>query len=162
MATTTKNYGLVKPDASDLYDIGVFNDNMDKIDGALSDSGKITYNTVETATGNRWIDGKMIYRKTINCGKFTNDKTVYTGLTFSDVDAVIDIRGVGYTKTSTSYFAFPIVYSQNDANTTYNTCYLSGNSSTNSGEMWLKLYKGSGYGDMANSHVTIEYTKTNN
>lgn len=32
MATTTPNYGLTKPDLSELYDIGVQNTNMDLID----------------------------------------------------------------------------------------------------------------------------------
>jgi hypothetical protein len=32
MATTTPNYGLTKPDLSELYDIGVQNTNMDLVD----------------------------------------------------------------------------------------------------------------------------------
>ena len=36
MATTTPNYGLTKPDLSELYDIGVQNTNMDLIDTALN------------------------------------------------------------------------------------------------------------------------------
>lgn len=35
MATNTENYNLVKPDESDYYDIGIQNDNMDKIDAEL-------------------------------------------------------------------------------------------------------------------------------
>lgn len=35
MATNTENYNLVKPDENDYYDIGIQNDNMDKIDAEL-------------------------------------------------------------------------------------------------------------------------------
>ena len=43
MATTTPNYGLTKPDLSELYDIGVQNTNMDIIDTALNQQN-INYN----------------------------------------------------------------------------------------------------------------------
>ena len=38
MSTQTTNYGLVKPDVTDFYDITVQNSNMDKIDGELKKS----------------------------------------------------------------------------------------------------------------------------
>lgn len=36
MVTETTNLGLVKPDETDFYDIGVQNGNMDKIDAAIT------------------------------------------------------------------------------------------------------------------------------
>ncbi|KZR58982.1 hypothetical protein [Pseudobacillus badius] len=44
MATTTRNYNLVKPDLDDLYDIHVFNKNADIIDNKLK--------ALDDATGN--------------------------------------------------------------------------------------------------------------
>jgi len=40
MATYTENYNLEKPAQSDLYNIGVFNENADKIDEALGDKAE--------------------------------------------------------------------------------------------------------------------------
>ena len=37
MADQTRNYQLTKPLESEFYDVGVQNDNMDKIDQALAD-----------------------------------------------------------------------------------------------------------------------------
>ena len=37
MATTTDNYGLIKPGIDDFYDIGVQNDNWDAVDTALEE-----------------------------------------------------------------------------------------------------------------------------
>lgn len=42
MSTQTTNYGLVKPDSTDLYDIAVQNSNMDKIDTALKNKANTT------------------------------------------------------------------------------------------------------------------------
>jgi hypothetical protein len=63
MPNYTTNYNLVKPLGSELYDIEVHNENMDKIDGALANAGNaVNYSEVEEATGGTWFDGKPIYR----------------------------------------------------------------------------------------------------
>lgn len=36
MSTSTQNYGLIKPQGNEYYDIGIPNGNMDKIDAALA------------------------------------------------------------------------------------------------------------------------------
>lgn len=48
MATTTPNYGLTKPDLSELYDIGVQNTNMDLIDSLTASKTELTYNKGDT------------------------------------------------------------------------------------------------------------------
>ncbi len=40
MATNTKNYGLVKPNENEVADVGVINQNMDSIDGALKQNAE--------------------------------------------------------------------------------------------------------------------------
>lgn len=47
MATQTQNYNLTKPAATDFYDVGDQNDNMDIIDGKLAEFD-ITKNTEES------------------------------------------------------------------------------------------------------------------
>ena len=41
MADQTRNYQLTKPLESEFYDVGVQNDNMDKIDQALADQARM-------------------------------------------------------------------------------------------------------------------------
>ena len=49
MATTTTNYKLTKPDATDKAYVSVINDNMDLIDSAIKDvESKITTSTINS------------------------------------------------------------------------------------------------------------------
>lgn len=48
MATQTTNLNLTKPNINELYNVGVFNENFDKIDAALADY------VVETGTSGNW------------------------------------------------------------------------------------------------------------
>lgn len=48
MATTTPNYGLTKPDLSELYDIGVQNANMDLIDSLTTSKAEMYYHVGDT------------------------------------------------------------------------------------------------------------------
>lgn len=51
MATTTPNYGLTKPASTDYYNIAVQNENMDKVDAALSDKiGTAQFNAHKAET----------------------------------------------------------------------------------------------------------------
>lgn len=53
----------------------------------------LSYSTSEQATGEKWIDGKTIYRKTINCGNLPSSggKTVNHGITYS---RIVKIEGI--------------------------------------------------------------------
>lgn len=48
MATQTPNYGLTKPETTDYYDVGVFNDNADKIDEELDKTRLVPLFTSES------------------------------------------------------------------------------------------------------------------
>lgn len=63
--------------------------------------GGITYSTTETLTGDKWIDGKPIYRKVINFGYLpdTDTKTVSLGIT--SYDRIISV--IGFAETSIGY-----------------------------------------------------------
>lgn len=94
MPNYTTNYNLVKPLDSELYDIEVQNENMDKIDEALANGGNaVNYSEVEEATGGTWFDGKPIYR----ISKY------YSGVTFAGTgqwtiigEAPIDLFSTAY------------------------------------------------------------------
>lgn len=69
------------------------------------------YSTTEQDTGIKWIDGRTIYKKTINCGKGPNiaQKDTQTGVT--GIDFVTKIEGVLYNSTASifmgpAYLAF--------------------------------------------------------
>lgn len=64
MATTTKNYNLVKPDLDDLYDVHVFNGNADIVDGKLKELSDKTGELSELKT-----DDKASLIKAINSVK---------------------------------------------------------------------------------------------
>jgi len=64
MATTTKNYNLIKPDLDDLYDVQVFNGNADVIDGKLKELSDKTGELSELKT-----DDKASLIKAINSVK---------------------------------------------------------------------------------------------
>lgn len=76
--------------------------------------GGITYSTTETLTGDKWIDGKPIYRKVINFGTLPNNggKKVEHGIT--NLDKFIKIWGFCYSP-SDPYEAYPLPYLNTDS-----------------------------------------------
>lgn len=106
------------------------------------------YSTTEQSTGFTWIDGKTIYKKTVNFGALPNNtsKTVNHGI--SNLGAVINIEGIA--TDGSRYIMLPLVYRSTD--TVYDTeCSVTSTAinCNNSGDR-------SGY----SAYVTIYYTKT--
>lgn len=71
------------------------------------------YSLSEIDTGTRWIDGKTIYKKTINFGALPNatEKTVAHGIV--GLDAVVKIEGI--TVRSDNFDPIPLVFRSQDA-----------------------------------------------
>lgn len=65
------------------------------------------YSTSEQNTGFTWIDGKTIYKKTIDCGTLPNntEKTVPHGI--SNLGRVIKVEGYAYTGVTNVTFPLP-------------------------------------------------------
>ena len=79
MPNYTSNYNFTKPLSTELYDIEVFNENMEKVDDALKDvkdaayskeeadkllndkQNKLTIDSTVTATGTNPVNGKAVY-----------------------------------------------------------------------------------------------------
>lgn len=53
-----------------------------------------SYSTSEQTTYDDWVDGKIIYKKTINVGALPNNTTKNVDPQISDLDQVIEITGV--------------------------------------------------------------------
>lgn len=111
-----------------------------------------SYSTAEKFTGKYWIDGKPIYRKTVDCGTLPNatTKNVATGIT--NISNIISIKGIANTSDANTCVPIPYV-SINSNDTSLNiACYYS------NGNINLRTFI-----DMTvytQSFVTIEYTKT--
>jgi hypothetical protein len=85
LATNTENYNLVKPDENDYYDIGIQNDNMDKIDAELKKAQdhredtlnphKVMANQVGAINPNLLINGDFRINQR---GKYIYDSPGYT------------------------------------------------------------------------------------
>lgn len=99
---------------------GVLNDKAD-IDMANIDTGSITadkidfttlgfgnYSLTEVDTGFTWVDGKHIYKKTVDCGALPNatDKTVSIGA--SNVHRYIGMDGVAWTSNGNTSVPLPM------------------------------------------------------
>lgn len=103
MATTTTNYGLVKPSYNETADVAVINSNMDIIDtkmkeiensgGGSSGGGSVNYSTEEQVIGT-WIDGSILYQKTYYCGNIGNNTITNTPLNINYLRKIVYIGGV--------------------------------------------------------------------
>ena len=84
-------------ESTDLAPAGLNQDSLDDIAGAslpgtiLAGSG-LNYSTSEQIVG-RWIDGKPLYKKTINIGTLPNNGTIRVAHGVSNIGDVINISG---------------------------------------------------------------------
>lgn len=116
---------------------------------AIIGLGAIDYSTAETDTGGTWIDGKIIYKKTINFGAFPASTTKAVSHGISNLDYVVKIEGTAKSS-SGSYYPLPLMYRGNEY--AYNTeIHID---STN-----VEMYNGQDR-SMYTAYVTIYYTKS--
>ena len=79
--------------------------------------GGNNYSTKEQVIG-QWLDGKPIYQKTINTGALPNKTTKTVAHNISNIDIVIEIRGIGIrstTTTGTTANFLPLPHADGDA-----------------------------------------------
>ena len=53
-----------------------------------------SYSTEEHATGKKWIDGKPIYSKVIDCGALPNNTETFTDLNIQNLATVVSLKGM--------------------------------------------------------------------
>lgn len=136
----TKN---VKNKQENTYSIRIIEEENEALRNRIAqlEKGEV-YSTEEVKTNKIWIDGKPIYRKTIDFGMGPNatDKIVATGL--ENVTVVnVEARGIEYEGYQRSYNRSDMVY------TAFNG---------------QKIYFEAGTANYSTNHiyVTLEYTKT--
>ena len=102
----------------------------------------ISYSTNEVKTGGKWIDGKPIYRKTIDCGALPNNtsKTVAHGI--SNLEKAIMVSGFAINNNWEFIYIPHALYGFyiNKTNIVMNTTF--------------------DYSSYTETYITIEYTKT--
>ena len=141
--------------AADTF-LGVYDVAPSAIDGSRITDETITpakttfttYSTTEKAVG-EWIDGKTIYRKTIDVGALPNNASKNTPHGISNLDTVIDCRGFAKATWGTQY-PIPTVYASGD--TSYNTQV-----SVDATNVTLSC---AGNNSSKSGYVTIWYTKS--
>jgi hypothetical protein len=107
-----------------------------------------SYSTEEVNTGKKWIDGKPIYRKVVDCGALPNNtsKDVATGIDFT-VCNVIKIEGVAKNTSTSNTDTIPMPFSNV---VTIGTTKPGNVSISTTGN--FSIY--------TQSYITLEYTKT--
>jgi len=75
-----------------------------KINGKMN---AIDYSTSEQSTGIKWIDGSIIYQKTINLGSLPNSTTKNVAHGISNLDSIVRIEAI--ITNGTVFAALPFV-----------------------------------------------------
>lgn len=76
-----------------------------KID--FSTIGALNYSTSEAATGGTWVDGKPIYKKTINFGALPNAASKSVAHRISNLNRVIRVEAIADYGTGNTKFPIP-------------------------------------------------------
>lgn len=106
------------------------------------------YSTSEIDTGKKWIDGKTIYRKVVDCGALPNATTKNVAHGITGLDTVVTLYGAAKDPTSTVHI--PLPYSEPTASNTVGI-YIQGSD--------IRIGDGYDYSNLT-AKVVIEYTKS--
>ncbi|MBR1386294.1 MAG: hypothetical protein IJ568_05650 [Bacilli bacterium] len=111
-----------------------------------------TYSLDEINTGKKWIDGKTIYIKVIDCGALPNNSIKTIAHDISNIGFLVEPpRGVSYSSSTGHYFPLP----------------YPADSISSQVKLWatstdVKLQTGADRTDYTETYVILEYVKTTN
>lgn len=127
--------------ADAIGDGSITNDKLAKVPG--------NYSLNEVDTGDTWIDGSKIYKKTINFGTLPDntDKIVAHGI--SNISKIIDIRGYAYTSNSGLFIPIPFTTPNSSG------CIATVADATN-----IRVITGTDRTEFTECYITLYYTKT--
>lgn len=108
-----------------------------------------SYSTDEQLTGGTWIDGKPIYRKTVDCGQLPNTTTKSVAHGITNIGVIINSYGVAFNPSTNTSQRLPFV---SPSSTNCITFYYD----------TTKIYIETGMdrSSFKKSYITLEYTKT--
>ena len=108
------------------------------------------YSTTERVVG-KWIDGKPIYQKTVDCGVGPNTSSKSVSVGIENLDAVVDIKAIGIDNVNHSFAMIPYI---NDNTNPERQLFVS--FFNNAINIFGRQYDFSNF----NLYVTLQYTKT--
>ena len=108
----------------------------------------IGYSTDEHVV-EKWVDGKDVYEKTIECEALPNNTTKSVAHGVSNLDKIVDIKGCAYRSSDGLFVSLPRVATS----TTY-MCEINVNSGN------VNITSSTDLSAFGWSYVTIQYTKT--
>lgn len=108
----------------------------------------ITYSTGEAKTGDVWINGKPIYRKTISFGALPNNTEKSSNHNISNIDNIIEIKGTT-SNAEGNTLTLPMV-----SFTTSSNIFIKANKSV------VTIQTGTDRTSYNKTYVTLYYTKT--
>ena len=108
----------------------------------------LSYSTAEKLTGGRWIDGKPIYQKTIDCGALPNNTLKRVAHGISNIDAIIKVSGSAY---NDNHNGFSIPIAENNSNY---SIYVDKDGDD------IRIQTAADRSSVNHSYITIQYTKT--
>ena len=111
-------------------------------------SNSLDYFETEHLTGEYWIDGKAIYKKTISCGALPNNDLKYTNHHILNIDKIVKLEGVSI---NTDNNVFPLPFSS----------YLSAtyNVQLSADRTQIALRTSTDRSNYTKTYVTLYYTK---
>lgn len=107
------------------------------------------YSTTEINTGQKWVDGKTIYKKTYDTGAMPNNNAKVVALSITNLDKVIRFEGWATAPSRTITRPLPFVSSDGSQNI---ALWIEGQN--------LRIRTVSDQTDFTASAVTLYYTKT--
>lgn len=117
--------------------------------GALNElNEKFNYSTTEHVVG-KWVDGKTLYEKTVDCGTLPNTTSKSVAHNISNIDKIVYLGGIAYAGTNSYPLPFVQVSAGNVQGIRINA------SSTN-----VVIVSSYDVSSLTNSYVTLRYTKS--
>ena len=107
------------------------------------------FSTSETNTGVKWIDGKNIYKKTLDCGTLPNNTTKDIPYNISDFSRLLKLEGYTYSSTNNQSFSIPHVSSLTIDNSI--GAWIEGSN--------LRVRTGADRSSYTETNITLYYTK---
>lgn len=112
-------------------------------------ANSMRYSTSEVNTGKKWIDGKPIYRKVVDCGALPNADFKYVNHNISNLGVIINVFVNSYTASGNGTM-LPYV----------NPVSISGQISFTYSKTQIELRTATDYSSYVNTYAILEYTKT--
>lgn len=107
----------------------------------------LSYSTTEHLTGEKWIDGKPIYSKTLSISPLPNHTVKLVSHNIANMGKLISINGYA----SNRDVILPLPYTDLTNNASV-WLYING--------IYLSIGTSSDFSDYTSAYATIEYTKT--